>query len=572
MAKQEPVNKNPEVVEHRYYRDNPNLPSVNTVIEYDSKMVKEVQKCTKDIIYFASNYYTIVNLDRGKESISLYPVQKKILKMLANDQRICLVSSRQMGKTTMISIFALWYTTFTNDKTVLIVANKEKTAKEVLSRIRMAYELVPIWLKSPVTEWQKESIEFANGSKILISSTSSTAARGTSINCLIVDECAHIDEFKQEEFFASVLPVISSSKKSKIFITSTPNGTSNYFYKTYSKAERGESDWKAIAVHWKDIPGRDEKWRKTALDDLNGDKQLFSQEYENCFLETGETAIDKALLAELRLEVCTPSVLNTSEYKVWEKPNPKSIYTIGVDVADGVGGCASCIQVFNITDLTDIKQAACYNNRYIDTTNFSKELFTTAQQWGKPHLAIERNSMGGEVVVNLRRAPYNYERIISYNCDKRVDYEKDGIESSTNVKYSGVSNMRYWLNVVRAVKLYDVATIQELETFVKGPNGTWKKQGGTNTYDDRVMAMVWSLFVLHVPIAETLYEITQYDDQGKPLKIKNMYETDETDWNFDNLQRAKDFDGLPVLMPKMQTQAFNAEYDELILDGWQPLR
>lgn len=563
------VDPNDVIVDSRFYRDNPNLPSINTVISYDAKMIKEVQKCSKDIIHFALNYYTIVNLDRGKEKIPLYAIQKKILKLLVKEQRVCLVSSRQMGKTTLISIFALWFTTFNSDKTVLIVANKEKTAKEVLSRIRMAYEMVPAWLKAPVTEWQKESIEFSNGSKIIISSTSSTAARGTSINCLIVDECAHIDDFKQEEFFASVLPVISSSTKTKIFLTSTPNGTGNYFYKTYTKADQGTTDWKAFAVHWKDIPGRDENWRKRALDDLNGDKMMFAQEYENCFLNTGETAIDVELIKEFRSSARMPLILNTSDYKVWARPIPKSIYTIGVDVADGVGGCASCIQVVDITDLTDIKQVACYNSRYVDTTNFSRELFNIAQQWGKPYLAIERNAMGGEVVVNLRRPPYNYERIISYNCDKRVNATKDGIESSTNVKYHGISNMRYWMNVLRSVHLPDLATIQELETFVKSPNGTWKKQNTSNTYDDRVMALVWALFVLHLPIAETIFEIVQHDEQGKPLKIKKMYDDeDDLHLNFDTFQKIDDYDEMPVYMGNRTTQKDG--YEDLMQAGWRP--
>lgn len=561
------------ITEENYYRDNPSLPSSKTKIEFTVDMIKEIKKCSKDIVHFGEEYFYIVNLDRGKEIIKLYNCQKKILKSLSKDNRVVLVSSRQMGKTTLLTIFALWYTCFNADKTVLIVANKEKTAREVLSRIRLAYELLPIWLKPAVVEWQKESVIFGNNSKVVISSTSSSAARSTSVNCLIIDECAHIDDFKEVEFFNSVLPVISSSKKSKIFITSTPKGTANYFYKTYAAAERGDNNYKHFKVIWRDIPGRDMAWKKQALADVNGDEQAFRQEYECEFVSSGESAIDKELLSELRSMCKVPEILNTPEYKVWEVPDSKKIYSIGVDVADGVGGAASIIQGLDITDLTSIKQVFIYTNRYIDPTTFTKELYTIAKQWGKPWLAIERNSMGGEVVSNLMKAPYNYERLVSYSNDKSIDYEKKGINSSTNCKYDGVSNMRYWLNILKAVNIYDLNTVQELETFVKHPNGTWKKQAGENIFDDRVMGLCWALFQLYNPIAESIFEIVEHDDNGKPLKIKKDYYDADVENHF-NLSRWKqedwgDAEFVPAYIGVKQNQSTNQELDDMMSDGWQ---
>ena len=294
----------------------------------------------------------------------------------------------------------------------------------------------------------------------------------------------------------------------------------------------------------------------------------------NCFIESGESAVDKELIAEFRSMLRPPDILNTPEYKVWEKPNPKAIYAIGVDIADGVGGCASCIQVFNVTDLTDIKQAACYNNRYIDTTNFSKEVFDIAKQWGKPWLVIERNSMGGEVLGNLRKSPYNYERLVSYSADQEVDYEKAGVNSSTNAKYDAVSNMRYWVNILRCVKIFDISTLQEIETFVKASNGTWHKQGGDSIFDDRVMAMIWCLFSLHLPVAEHIYEILQYDEKGKPLKIKRSYYDDDVDM-YSVGQFKKDWgdadfvSGFISAKSDMYGANRNAEYDDLMVDGWK---
>lgn len=487
----------------------------------------------------------------------------------------------------------------------------------------------------------------------------------------------------------------------------TANGTSNHFYRTFTGAERDENGWKAEKIDWKEIPGRDEKWKQKAIADL-GSIESFNQEYgncvagntilhihnkesneisditidalydilklqkpnkfqiftpngfqdfqgirqlknitytikttnnkiqvtpdhpfvvntktilasnlkkndyietvtgfekivskrknskiipvydllnvdngniyftndilsHNCFVETGETAIDKEIIVEFRQMAKTPEILNTSEYKVWENPDPKNIYIMGADVADGVGGAASVIQGLNITDLTDIKQAFKYTNKFIDTANFTKEMYDIAKQWGKPPILIERNSMGGEVINFLTGMPYNYERIVAYDQSEQVNYQKGGIYSSTNVKYTGISNMRYWINSMRALQLYDLQTIQELETFIKYPNGTWKHQPGTGICDDHVMALCWALFGLHTPIAECFFEIVSYDERGKPLKLKKSYYEDETTYGLNQYRKdwgAEDF--VPAFIgQKSSPMDTNVEMDDLIANGWR---
>lgn len=48
---------------------------------------------------------------------------------------------------TSYTIFALWYCIVNKEKTILICANKFNTAKDILSRIKLAYEELPNWLK-----------------------------------------------------------------------------------------------------------------------------------------------------------------------------------------------------------------------------------------------------------------------------------------------------------------------------------------------------------------------------------------------------------------------------------------
>lgn len=86
---------------------------------------------------------------------------------------------------TVYTIFATHYCLFNKDKRVLMVANKEATVKELLQRIKMAWTLIPDFLKIGVNTWSAKKIEFENGSSIMISATSPDAARGSSCDvCL----------------------------------------------------------------------------------------------------------------------------------------------------------------------------------------------------------------------------------------------------------------------------------------------------------------------------------------------------------------------------------------------------
>ena len=122
------------------YMNNPNLPTVDSEFNYTPNMVSELKKCDKNILYFAENYFYIISLDEGRQKINLHLCQKRALRKMRDNRFFILLASRQIGKTTMMTIYALWIACFNQDQRILIVANKEGTALEIMSRIRMAYE------------------------------------------------------------------------------------------------------------------------------------------------------------------------------------------------------------------------------------------------------------------------------------------------------------------------------------------------------------------------------------------------------------------------------------------------
>ena len=516
-----------------FYLGNKNLPRPSSEFEWTPKMVNNLKKAQRNILFFAENFFYIVNLDRGKEKIALFKCQKRVLRQLRDYRYVSLLASRQIGKTTLMTIYCLWIACFQDDQRILIVANKEQTAINIFRRVRMAYEMLPNYLKPGVVEYGKTAMALENGSSIGISTTSSDAGRGDSCNVLVLDELAFIDDHLVDPFWKSVYPIISSSKKSKIFIASTPNGTGNLFHKLYSGAAKGETNWKAARVDWWEIPGRDEEWKNDTIKAL-GSMEAFNQEFGNVFIETGESAVDDTLFEQMKLKCCEPEfIFDDGCYKVWDEPQKDKEYVVGVDVAEGIGDNASVIQVMDISDLTNIKQVAVYHDNKITPYNFTAKLFEILQHWGSPLAAIERNNCGAQVVDQLHNT-HGYTNLVHFTpgANKSTNYSNRlGVVAHTNTKYKGVMNMRYWINELSVIAIRDIHTLKELRTFVRFPNGSWAGKRETGVFDDRVMSLVWALIVLEKEVTEKHYDIVELDDNGKPLKMTNF---DYGEKNFTN--------------------------------------
>jgi hypothetical protein len=503
-----------------YYLGNPNLPAADTRIAYEPWMVKELKKAKDNILYFAENFFYIINLDRGREKIKLHPCQKRAIRKMRDNRFFILLASRQIGKSTMMTIYILWQACFMDDQRILLVANKEATAIEIFQRVRLAFEELPVWLKPGVKEYGKTSMTLDNGSRIGITTTTGTAARGQSVNCLVIDEMAFIEPHLVEEFWKSVFPIITSSKKSKVFVCSTSNGTDNLFYKLYDGAEKQENGWSYDMIRWDEVPGRDEKWAANTKQAI-GSLDAWLQEFECQFLSSGESSIDEMLFLEMS-QLCTEPkiILEEGNYKIWEEPDSSRIYVAGVDISEGVGLDASVIQILDITDIRDIKQVATYHNKNIPPLEFANKVYTILKNWGSPLALIERNNCGAQVVDRLA-FDMGYEKVVSYGA-KVANRSKPqmGMIAHTNTKYKGVLNMRYFINEMRSVTIRDILTLKELKDFVRYPNGTWKAKSGY--HDDRVMALLYGLFILEKELTERYFDILELDDHGKPCVIEPM--------------------------------------------------
>lgn len=221
---------------------------------------EEYIKCALDVHYFTEQYCKVKTEDGSVGQIKLREYQKEILDNFVNSRFNILMASRQVGKTISASIFMLHTILFSNDKNIMIVANKGDTAVEIVDKIKSIYSLLPFFLKPGIKTWNQKSLTFENGCRIKTSARSKTPAIGFTIDVLYLDEFAHIPSNIIEPYYTAAYPTVSAVQNSKIIITSTPNGM-NLFHKLLTDAERPDGDplknnYKPMRVYWHQVPGR----------------------------------------------------------------------------------------------------------------------------------------------------------------------------------------------------------------------------------------------------------------------------------------------------------------------------
>lgn len=154
--------------------------------------VEEIIKCKNDITYFAEKYFKIIHPDKGSHVIKLYEKQRKLVNVFTKSNRAVVLASRQSGKTTSYSLFVLWSVIFNENYRVLIVSDKVESSIEFLDRIKYAYEELPNWIKPGVPIFNRLSVEFTNGSRVVVSATTPNAGKGKSNSCVAGDTFVYV--------------------------------------------------------------------------------------------------------------------------------------------------------------------------------------------------------------------------------------------------------------------------------------------------------------------------------------------------------------------------------------------
>lgn len=502
------------------YLGNPNLKSAGVKVEWEEESIAQYLKCSKNPTYFIRNYVKIINVDKGLVPFDMYDYQSHMVDTFQNNRFVIAKMARQTGKSTTIISYLLWYALFHENTNIAVLANKGAIAREILGRLQLAYENLPHWLQQGILVWNKGNIELENGSKILASATSSSAIRGLSLNVIFLDEFAHVPHNIAEQFFTSVYPTISSGESTKVLIVSTPLGM-NMFYKMWVDAEESRSKYIPISVHWSEVPGRDEAWKKETISNTTEDQ--FNQEFECQFIGSVNTLITPLKLRSLAF---VSPVRSDVGIDIYEEPVKQKTYVMIADVAKGVGLDYSAFSIIDITQVP-YKQVAVYRSNEITPMVFPTMINAVAQSYNDAFVLIELNGIGSQC-ANILYYDMEYENIIMSSFRGRAGqqvgsgFSKNtelGVSTTKQVKRVGCSTLKELIENDKLL-ITDFNTISELTTFVRRGQSYEAEEG---LHDDLVMTLVLFSWLVQ---QQYFKELTEQDIREKMYseKIKQLEE------------------------------------------------
>ena len=354
-------------------------------------------------------------------------------------------------------------------------------------------------------------------------------------NC---DEFAFVDRQIQDAFLASAFPTILSGKKTKLCIISTPNGQEK-FYELFTSAQKGMNDFAWIFVDWTQVPGRDEKWKKMAID-VNG-LAKFRVEHECKFEDSTSTLISKELLDAayfpINEENINYQVINLNPdnpkdtYKIFHSYDPDMKYYIEIDPSEGIRLDYTVINVLGNKNGKWI-QCALWHCNSMNNNKTLDWIIKIANDYNNPVIGVESNSIGKALVERLYyEREYENVLITKYN-NKSQKYElysggllsgaNLGIRTTNHVKITGGDLLRN-LFENKQIIIHDDETIKEFRVFVRS-GGSYASEAGH--HDD--IAMTYILFAwvnsneMFNSLIDNNEEYIQIETPSAPIQLKNF--------------------------------------------------
>ena len=510
------------------YLGNPNLKKVNTPVEFTEEQIVEYQKCAKDPLYFMEKYIQIVSLDEGLIPFKLYDFQKKIVKTIHENRFTICKLPRQSGKSTTTISYLLHFALFNPNSNIALLANKSSTARDILSRLQLAYENLPKWLQQGVINWNKGNIELENKSTIVAAATSSSAIRGGSYNIIFLDEFAFVPTNIAEMFFSSVYPTISAGKNTKMIIVSTPYGM-NQFYKLWIDAENKRNDYVPIEVHWSEVPGRDEDWKEMTI--RNTSPEQFQQEFECEFLGSVNTLISPA---KIKTMAYLNPIKTSGSIEMFEAPIKDHTYVCTVDVSRGVDKDYSAFIIFDVTTMP-FKVVAIYKNNEVKPFVFPNVIEQVCKGYNHAHILTEVNDIGQQIAEALQ-FEIEYDNLLMTTQKGRAGQvlgamfsgrgSSMGVRMTKQIKRVGCANLKTLTEGDKLI-INSFKIIEEMSTFAKRGQ-SWQAEDGAN--DDLMMCLVMFGWLSNQPyfkeLTNTNARLKMYQEQ------QNLIEQDIAPFGF----------------------------------------
>lgn len=520
----------------------------------------EFLTCLSDIPYTLKTYNETFDKTKNKfVPFALFSEQINLIKLYENNRFVLISKYRQAGISTVTAGYCAHKIVFGDPdcpEKILILANKQDTSFEFLSKIKTFIDQYPLWLgvgkgekkDDGALHYGKESqkhITILNKDDKVVGevkavATSLDALRGYTPTLLIFDEAAFIEG--GSDLWAACLASLGTGGKA--FMISTPHGMDELYHKTYSESLKGINTFKIFDMFWYDDPRynvglffvqyennlvdwianseiRDtypimkdvlklsraewielfkdnwkpcSLWFETMCRDLNFDKRMIAQELEGSFLGSGDNVVEEKIIKKQETENVTDPVEKQLEQKLWLWKNPEigHKYIMGVDVSRGDSDDFSS---FTIIDFDEMEEVVEYQTK-LPPDIFADIVFKWANKYTAFIVVDITGGMGVATSRKLQELTYPNE-LLYFDGIKESDRWQYGIYDD---RTAGINYNNKRAQIIQAFeegvrtnfKIRSKRLIQEIKTFAY-INGRADHMRGY--HDDIIQSTAMALYV-----------------------------------------------------------------------------
>lgn len=462
-------------------------------IKQSLKQHAEWAKCIEWPQHYINNYSTITSLEHGKVPFRLYPFQYGVVDEFLHNRNVIMLKPRQMGLTTLVAAYVLWFAQSFPHSEILIISIKGSVAKSFLRKMALMWEEQPDFLRIPVINGNKpgefgssSEVHFANGSVIKALPATPDAGRSDAAALVVMDEMAF--QRHAARIWGAIQPTTSTGGRT--ILLSTAYGMGNTFYQEWDRALQRLNGMRAIQLHWRMHPKKTARWYREQKQLLG--RLRTAQEIDCDFLQSGQTVFDIADLLAMEADYAEnpPIATYTDKFRTsrggiipfdgtihqFELPRPGVDYFISADVSEGTGrgGDFSAFSIFYNNADGIGEEVACFKGK-LNPGLLGELLYEWGLIYNTAWAAPERNGVGQGPIQVLQML--NYPRIYKMVKKVRVGREwtqqvsdKPGWETNTSSRSDMIAGMDLDLQREQ-VRMRNPFFAREGRTFIYNAQG-----------------------------------------------------------------------------------------------------
>lgn len=472
--------------------------------KFTEQQVEHLLKCAdpKDgYLHFAKNFFYIQHPVKGKMLFEPFEYQERLLQSYHEFRFNINMLPRQSGKTTCASAYLLWFAMFHPDQTILVAAHKYTGSQEIMQRIRYGYELCPDYIRSGVVSYNKGSIDFDNGSRIVSATTTGNTGRGMSISLLYCDEFAFVQPNIATEFWTSISPTLATGGRA--IITSTPNSDEDEFAVIWKESQNqfdeygdvrtdglGMNGFHGFRAEWHEHPDRDDEWKRVEMGRIG--EERFRREYGCEFLVYDETLINSIKLSEMTGK---EPITKMGQVRWYKKPSPEHLYIAALDPSLGTGGDYGAIQVFEMPSMQQVAEWQHNVTPIQQQVKIFRDMLKYiqdeigAENYNNIYWSVENNTVGEAalvVIADLGEETFPGMFVSEPLRKGHIRKFRKGFNTTFGTKISACSRLKFLIEEEK-MKIFSRALISELKSFIAAGT-TYKAK--TGQHDDLVSSLL----------------------------------------------------------------------------------